>query len=236
MTPRVAMILAAGFGTRMGALTADTPKPLLHVAGRSLLDRALDLCVEAGVREAVVNLHYRGDQIRAALRDRDDIAIAFSDEREILETGGGVAAALDRLGDAPFFTLNSDAVWRGGSPLRALSRAWRADDGALLHLVPKERAVGYTRSGDFSVAADGALTRRGAAASAPFVFSGAQIITPDAFADAPAGPFSLNLIWDALNARGRLRGVIQELDWIDVGTPDGLRLATERLATGSLRA
>ena len=229
--PDVAMILAAGFGTRMGALTAKTPKPLLTVGGRSLLARTLDICVDAGVRRAVVNLHYRGDQIRAALAARSDIEIAFSEEEEILETGGGVAAALDMLGDAPFYTLNSDAVWTGPSPLRALANAWRDEDGALLNLVARENAVGYVRQGDFSLGEDGGLVRRGNAPAAPYVYTGAQIISPNAFADAPSGAFSMNVIWDALRAEGRLRGARHAGRWVDVGTPEGLTLAAREIGS-----
>ena len=203
--PDVAMILAAGFGTRMGALTSNTPKPLLKVGGRSLLDRALDLCAEISVRRVVINLHYRGDQIRAALSNRTDMEIIFSEETEILETGGGVTAALELLGDTPFFTLNSDAVWTGAQPLAALSRAWRPDGGALLHLVSRENAIGYSRSGDFELSIDGALSRRGDAPTASYVYTGAQIISPEAFTDAPQGAFSMNLVWDALLDERRLQ-------------------------------
>jgi MurNAc alpha-1-phosphate uridylyltransferase len=225
------MVLAAGFGTRMRPLTDDRPKALLEVAGRSLLDRALDRAEEAGCRRAVVNLHYRGDMIRRALDRRTRPEIAFSEEPTILETGGGVAAALPSLGRDPFLALNADAVWTGPGPAAALAAAWDAEAAdALLLLVPRERAIEHHGRGDFQVEPGGRPARRGAAATAPFVFTGAQIVSPAAFADAPGGAFSMNLIWDRLIARGRLRAAIHAGGWVDVGTPAGLAAAEEALA------
>lgn len=222
------MIMSAGFGTRMGALTANRPKPLLPVAGKPLINHALSYCGEAGVKRHVVNLHYLGDQIRAHLDGRDDIA--FSDEAEILDTGGGVTKALPLLGETPFYTLNSDAIFIGLPALPTLAKAWRADRmDALLLMVRREAAIGYTRAGDFRLE-DGRPARKGAAASAPYVYSGAQIIKPEAFDGAPVGAFSTNVIWDQLSAKNRLSAVVYGGDWVDVGTPEGLKLADEALA------
>jgi N-acetyl-alpha-D-muramate 1-phosphate uridylyltransferase len=228
-----AMVLAAGFGTRMGALTRSRPKPLLSVGGRALIDHALDAAVAAGARRAVVNLHYLGGQIRAHLAGRAAPQIAFSEETpEILDTGGGIVQALPLLGPGAFFSLNSDAVFAGSNPLAALAGAWapgRMD--ALLLLVPVSRARAYSRPGDFFLGAEGqSPRRRGAAATAPLVFSGAQIIAPRALAAAPAGPFSLNLVWDRLIAEGRLGAITYSGEWVDVGTPEGLAEAERTLA------
>lgn len=226
--PKVAMILAAGFGTRMGALTAATPKPLLPVAGRPLIDHSLGYCAGASVARHIVNLHYLGDQIRDHLAGRNDVA--FSPEAEILDTGGGVTQALPMLGDDPFYTLNSDAIFVGPPALPVLANAWRPEAmDALLLMVRREAAIGYTRAGDFLLEGD-RPARRGKAATAPFVYSGAQIIKPEAFADAPTGAFSTNIIWDRLSAKNRLSAVIYNGAWVDVGTPEGLRLADEALA------
>lgn len=226
--PDTAMIMSAGFGTRMSALTANRPKPLLPVAGMPLINHALSYCAEAGVKRHVVNLHYLGDQIRAHLDGRDDIA--FSDEAEILDTGGGVTKALPLLGDAPFYTLNSDAIFIGPPALSALAKAWRADTmDALLLMVRREAAIGYTRAGDFRLE-DGRPARKGTAANAPYVYSGAQIIKPKVFKDAPVGAFSTNVIWDQLSAKNRLSAVVYDGVWVDVGTPEGLKLADEALA------
>ena len=226
------MILAAGFGTRMGALTASTPKPLLRAHDRTLLDHTLDHCDDAGVTRAVVNLHYLGAQIRAHLADRPAPEIAFSEEQpEILETGGGVVHALPLLGPDPFFVVNSDAVFAGPNPLARLASAWdpvRMD--ALLLLVPRAETVSYTRPGDFFLTGEGAVpTRRGGAEGADYVYTGAQIIAPRALDGAPEGPFSMNIIWDRLLAEGRLAAVTIPGPWVDVGTPEGLEAAAQIL-------
>lgn len=230
--PSAAFVLAAGFGTRMRPLTDATPKPLLPVAGRALIDHALDRCAEAGVSRAVVNLHYLGDAIRAHLASRTRPAIAFSEERpDILETGGGAVAALPLLGPAPFYTVNSDAIWTGPAPLPALAACWAPERmDALLLLVARESAVAYSRPGDFDLDLQGRPLRRGDAAQAPFVYTGAQIVAPAAFESAPAGAFSMNLIWDRLLARGRLFAIVHRGGWVDVGTPDGLEAAGAALA------
>lgn len=226
--PKTAMIMSAGFGTRMGALTADTPKPLLPVAGKPLIDHALSYCAEAGVTRHVVNLHYLGDQIRTHLAGRDDIV--FSEEAEILDTGGGVTKALPLLGAAPVYTLNSDAIFVGPPALPTLAKAWQGEAmDALLLMVRREAAIGYTRAGDFRMEGDRPV-RRGEAASAPYVYSGVQIIKPEAFANAPDGAFSTNVIWDRLLAKNRLAAVVYDGAWVDVGTPEGLKLADEALA------
>jgi MurNAc alpha-1-phosphate uridylyltransferase len=215
----------------MGALTRDRPKPLIEVAGRALIDHALDHVAAAGIARAVVNLHYLGGQIREHLGARTAPEVIFSEEAEILETGGGIVQALPLLGPSPFVTVNSDAIWTAPDPLAVLMAAWDpARMDAVLHLVPREAAIGYTRAGDFFCDADGRLTRRGNRSDAPYVFTGAQMITPEAFAGAPEGAFSTNIIWDRLIARGRLFGVVQAGSWVDVGTPDGLLLAEKALA------
>lgn len=229
--PDTAMILAAGFGTRMRPLTDHCPKPLLQVGGRAMIDLVLDRAAEAGVRQAVVNLHYLGQMIRDHLAARASPEIRFSDEQpEILETGGGIVRALPLLGAGPFYAVNSDAVWAGPNPFGVLAGAWDpAAMDVLLLLVPRAAAAGYARAGDFFL--DGGLPRRRAdEAAAPYVYTGAQIVAPEVFAGAPSGPFSMNLIWDAEIARGRVRAVVYPGAWVDVGTPEGLAAASEVLA------
>lgn len=234
--PDHAMVLAAGFGSRMGDLTRATPKPLLRAGGATLLDHSLDICAGARVRRAVVNLHYLGDQIRSYLSDRASPEIIFSDEQpRILDTGGGIVQALPDLGAGPFFTLNSDNIFVGPNPLGALARDWApARMDALMLLVPKSRARSYARYGDFSLPEEGAAPqRRGERATAPLVYTGAQIISPLAFRDAPTGAFSTNLIWDRLLAEGRLAAITYDGIWVDVGTPEGLAEADRMLGSSA---
>ena len=230
--PAVAMILAAGLGTRMGALTRARPKPMLPVAGRPLLDHALDRAAEGGATRFVVNVHWFAEQIRDHLAGRPDVAL--SDETDaLLETGGGLVRALPLLGAAPVFALNSDAVWTGPAPLPALTAAWDpARMDALLLMVRRERAAAYTRAGDFFLEdAGGAMrpVRRGERPAAPYVYTGAQILSPALIAEFEETRFSANLIWDRAAARGRLFAAEHVGGWVDVGTPEGLGVAERML-------
>ncbi|NAZ37788.1 nucleotidyltransferase family protein [Rubellimicrobium sp. CFH 75288] len=212
------MIFAAGLGTRMGALTANRPKPLLTVAGRTLLDRALAVAEAAGADPVVVNVHHHADQIRAHLEGR---AVRIADETAtLLETGGGLRAARPLLGPGPVWTLNSDAVWTGPNPLRRLAAAWRPGMEALLLLVPLSRARAHRGSGDFAIGADGRLVRGGG-----FVYTGAQIVRPEGLDRIPEAAFSLNRLWDAALGRGGVFGLVHAGEWCDVGRPEGLEAA-----------
>ena len=221
------MLFAAGFGTRMGALTRDRPKPLLKVAGRCLLDRALDLTTEAGLPRRVVNLHHHGDQIAQHLAGQD---IGLSWERgEILETGGGLRAALPLLGAGPVLTLNTDAVWAGRNPLVELGQAWdEAGMDGLLLLAPVAKAEGYLGRGDFGMDAMGRISR--ANGRQGLVYLGAQIIRTERLAAVPERAFSLNLLWDQMIAAGRAYGVVHDGRWCDVGRPEGIATAEAMLA------
>jgi len=236
-TSGVVMLLAAGKGLRMRPLTSHRPKPMVDVAGRTLIDRALDRVVEAGIRRAVVNLHYRGAMLQKQLASRDDVALAFSDESTgLLETGGGVKKALrflkDKQGQArPFFVANSDALWldRRVNAFERLADAWdgrRMD--ALLLLQRTSGAIGYERQGDYRIADDGRLVRS-IGKPAPFVFTGLQILHPRLFAGAPRGAFSTVRLFDAAEARGRLFGLAHDGVWMDVGTPASVQLAMQKL-------
>jgi MurNAc alpha-1-phosphate uridylyltransferase len=229
------MVLAAGFGLRMRPLTLTTPKPLIPVAGRSMLDRALDHFAAAGVGTAVVNAHYLAERItlHVALRmgaGADKLGILLSHEKTILDTGGGVMQALPDLQPDPFYVANGDILWRDGATpaLQRLADAW--DDGAmdaLLLVHDKDKAIGYDGSGDFDLA--GQTLRRRTGDAAPFVFTGVQILHPRLFAGAPAGAFSLNKLYDKAAANGRLHGLVHDGDWYHIGTPDGLALAEQHL-------
>jgi len=229
-----AMVLAAGLGQRMRPLTADKPKPLVPVAGRTLLDRVLDRLAEGGITRAVVNVHYLGEQIIDAVAARAVPAIEVSDERDaLLDTGGGVARALPLLGDAPFFVQNSDSIWMEG-PENNIARMRRYWDGdrmdCMLLLAMTTTSTGYAGRGDFSMDPEGQLSRRDEAGVVPFVFAGVSIMHPRLFSDAPDGPFSLNLLWDRAITAGRLYGLRLEGRWMHVGSPLGLAEAEMALA------
>ena len=226
------MLFAAGFGTRMGALVSEVPKPLLHVGGRALIDRALDLADDAAIAQKVVNLHYLGDKIAAHLAPRNDISLSW-ELGQIFETGGGLRAALPHLGPGPVFTLNPDAVWVGANPLALLRAAWDSArmDGLLL-LQPMDRVKGRTGPADFLLAPDGRIARAGT--TGRHLYLGAQIIRTEGLADIADTAFSLNRLWDQMIGNRRAYGMIYPGDWCDVGTPQGLVDAETRLASADV--
>lgn len=227
-TPRSAMVLAAGMGTRMHPLTEKMPKPLVAVAGKPLIDHVLDRLAAAGVERAVVNIHHFADQLARHLEPRTRPRVVLSDERGLLlGTGGGVGNALPHLGDAPFFLINSDTIWIDATPnLQRLAQTFdSAAMDALLLLAPATGSIGYAGSGDFSMGADGRLQKRGARAAVPFVYAGAAIVSPALFVDAPADAFPLTLLLDRAERAGRLHGLPLDGCWMHVGSPDAIPLA-----------
>ncbi len=235
---RRAMVLAAGLGQRMRPITDTLPKPLVVVGGKPMLDHALDRLAAIGVEAAIVNVHHLADQIERHLANRVSPRIVISDERAaLLETGGGVKKALPLLGGDPFFHLNSDSLWAEpeGPPaqtnLGRMAAAWDAATmDILLLLAPTQSSFGYAGRGDFHMATDGRLTRRGVAPNAAHVYAGVAILKPDLFHDAPEGAFSLNMQFDAAIARGRLCGHELQGQWLHVGTPDAIAGANVRLS------
>jgi len=227
------MVFAAGFGTRMGALTAHRPKPLIPVAGRALIDRALDLAAEAGCDPVVVNLHYLGQKIADHLAGRP---VRLSWERDrILETGGGLRHALPLLGSGPVATLNPDAVWTGPNPLVSLADHWDpVQMDGLLMLAPVEAVYPQGGRADFSMDARGRLSRHAETGGPGFVYLGAQIIRTDGLASIDAPVFSLNRLWDAMIAEGRAFGLRHPGGWCDVGRPEGIAEAEAMLAVADV--
>ena len=215
------MIFAAGFGTRMGPLTADRPKPMIPVAGRPLIDHALTLVRGFRAKRIVLNLHYKPEILRQHLAGQD---VLFSEEQpDVLETGGGLRAALPLLGSDPVFTMNSDAVWSGPNPLGVLANAWNPTQmDALLLCIPRDQAFGHHGTGDFLMDQAGRV-RRGPGV----VYSGLQIIKTDGLRTIPDTVFSLNRLWNDMLAQDRLFATTYPGRWCDVGTPEGIELAED---------
>jgi MurNAc alpha-1-phosphate uridylyltransferase len=229
--PHTAMIMAAGLGKRMRPLTATTPKPVIEVGGKALLDHVLEKLRAAGVEKVVVNVHYLADAVEAHLANRDHgLDVAISDERSLLmETGGGLAKAAPLINCDPFLALNSDNLWVDGpaDTIKLLASQW--DDAkmdALLLLVPLARARNHKGMGDFHMDRTGRLRRRERSHVAPFVFTGIQMASKRLLREAPEGPFSTNILWDRAMEEGRCFGAVHQGLWFDVGTPDALK-ATE---------
>ena len=223
--PNSVMLFAAGFGTRMGALTAHQPKPMIPVAGRALVDHTLDLLEPIAPAKTVINLHYLPHILQTHLAGR---GIDFSIETpDILETGGGLRAALPILGNGPVYTMNTDAIWKGPNPLTLLRDAWNPDDmDALLICIPRNQAVGHSSTGDFIRDASGRLTR-----GPGEIYGGIQIIKTDLLETIPDRVFSLNKLWEIMLLRGRLFGLSYPGQWCDVGHPAGITMAETLLET-----
>jgi N-acetyl-alpha-D-muramate 1-phosphate uridylyltransferase len=225
--PHTAMVLAAGLGTRMRPLTDNCPKPLIAVRGRRLIDRVVGPLKAAGVRRIVVNVHYLAEQIEDYLKSLADFEVIISDERgEVLETGGGLAKARPLLGDDPIYVLNTDAFWSPelADPLLALADAFDpAQEDERLLVADTGRALGFDGPGDFFMDAEGRLTRRGQAATAPWAYAGVRIMKPQIYDGQPVERFSALRIWDGLIPLGRLRGLALDSFWLHVGDPQALK-------------
>ena len=223
-TLQAAILFAAGFGTRMGALTKDRPKPLIGVAGRPLIDQALDLIEPMRLQRVVANVHYHADQLARHLIPK---GVLLSHEApKILETGDGLRAALPLLGSSPVFTLNSDAIWTGSNPLQMLRDHWDPDQmDALLTCVPENQALGHTGPGDFIRDESGRITR-----GAGLVYGGAQILKTDGLNDFTEDAFSLNILWERMLQNRHLFALSYPGRWCDVGRPEGIALAEGLIA------
>lgn len=220
-----AMVMAAGLGKRMRPLTATQPKPMVRVAGKPLIDHALDRLADAGVTRAVVNVHYLADSLEAHLASRDLPQVVISDERsELLETGGGMIKAWPHLPD-PFFCLNADNIWLDGprSAFHDLSQRWDpAEMDALLLVVPHSRAANFRGEGDFTMDPLGRLSRRLPGRIAPYIYTGIQLVSHRLLREAPEGRFSTNVLWDRAASEGRLYGMSFTGLWFEVGTPQAI--------------
>ncbi|HEY0331995.1 MAG TPA: nucleotidyltransferase family protein [Rhodopseudomonas sp.] len=236
--PDRAMILAAGLGLRMRPITDTIPKPLVSVAGKPLLDHVLDRLADAGVAEAVVNVHYLPDQIIDHVAGRKQPRVLISDERDAVRgTGGAVVKALPLLGAAPFYHLNADTMWIDGAQSNLARLAATFDPermDILLLMAATANSIGYSGSGDYAMAPDGTLRKRKELEVVPFVYAGVAILSPQLFADAPQGEFPLTKIFDRVSEQGRLFGLRLDGVWMHVGTPDAIPVAERAYLASSV--
>lgn len=222
--PDAVMMFAAGFGTRMRPLTETRPKPLIEVGEQTLIDRTIALARAAEIPRLVANVHYKAQMLIDHLTP---LGIETSHETpDILDTGGGLRAALPLLGSNPVFTTNTDAIWTGPNPFALLRAAWQPDKmDALMVCVPLTQTIGRKGGGDFSLSDQGLIARGG-----DYVYGGVQIIRTDALSAIPQDVFSLNLLWDQMAADDRLFGLPYPGQWCDIGHPEGIPLAEEMLS------
>src|SRR3954451_8498972 len=232
-SPKTAMILAAGRGTRMRPISDTIPKPLLEVEGRTLLDHAIERLALAGVERGVVNAHYKADTIATHLAGRRQPQVEISQEEEALENGGGVLRALPSLGET-FFVVNADVLWLDSKDY-ALTRLAGAFDpdcmDAVLLMQRTVTAVGYDGRGDYFLDRLGNPRRRRECEIAPYLFTGIQLLHRRAFDGLAARRFSLNLVYDKADQAGRLHAIVHDGEWFHVGTPEGLTATRARLAS-----
>ncbi len=234
--PGSAMVMAAGKGTRMMPLTADRPKPLIEVAGSSLLDHVLDHLRDAGVGHVVVNVHYRAEQVEAHMAGLErPMAYDISDERELLrDTGGGLVKAKQLIKADPFLCINADNWWTngsGGNAIKRMAQAWDSDHMDVLMLVmPTEHAGNTQGQGDFDMDDEGRLSRHGDPRPRPYVWTGIQMMAKHVIVDPPEDVFSTNVFWNRAIAKGRCRGVVHTGSWFDVGYPAAIGATEAALA------
>jgi MurNAc alpha-1-phosphate uridylyltransferase len=229
-----AMILAAGLGMRMRPLTEKTPKPLIKVAGKPLIQFNLEALSNFAAARVVVNIHHLPLQMMEFLKNYSELNLQISNEsEELLDSGGGIKNALHLLGSSPFFILNADSFWIDGatSNLVRLSKAWdSARMDILLMLAAGKQIIGYSGYGDFMMNSNGQLKRRTEKAVSPFVYTGVALISPKIFSETPNGPFSLNLLFDRAIELERLYGIRLDGDWYHVGTPASIDEAEQKMS------
>jgi len=229
---RTAMMLAAGLGTRMRPLTNLHPKPLIKVNKKCLCQYTLDALLRHGIENFVINTNYKGKQLHDYLKDFA-IPVHFSDEKELLNTGGGVKKALPTLkktGANGFFVVNSDTIWLDTqtSLLREMEKAWdpRKMD-CLLALIPTKNVHGDLYKGDYFLKNDRPIRRHPEDAPAPYMFMGVQILHPRVFDNIQETNFPLwKQVYDVAEHNNRLGYVIFDGIWFNVGTPEAIKIAT----------
>lgn len=229
MNVNSALIFGAGFGTRMGEITKITPKPMIKILHKPLIDYAIDVILDANIQNITVNLHHLPEQIENHLSQFENIQ-TIREHPNILETGGGLKNALSVLGPNPVITLNSDIIWIGPNPIKSLLKSWNPEKmDALLMLIPIQKAKEFNGQGDFYLDTDKHLTRRGNKLSAPYVYTGVQIIKTDLLSSINKKSFSINLLWNKIFNEKKAFGIIYEGSWVDVGHPKGIDTATKEL-------
>ncbi len=227
-----AFILAAGRGKRMLQLTEDRPKPLVEVAGKALIDYNVERLQEAGIKDCVVNLCYKGEMIKNHLQQKGGLNFIFSKEEEALETGGGIKHALPKMRREAFVVVNSDALWTeapGHCLIKDMIAAWDGDKyDMMLMLQPLENAYDTARNGDYNIKTDGFLERRrDREAKAAYLYGGVLIVHPRVFDNEPEGRYWLIDIFDRLEKEKRLGYYIHQGKWFHVGNPEATAIAED---------
>jgi MurNAc alpha-1-phosphate uridylyltransferase len=225
-----AMLLAAGYGTRLKPLTDHTPKPLVPVAGRPMIEYALDKLRAYGIEEVVINVSHLKPQLVDYFAAEKYLRVTISEEAEPLETGGGLKKAAPFLGDEPVFAINSDILWtdEGDPALHRLAQTW--DDATMDFLLlaqPKSRTVGHDQGEDhLFIKPENTLGWH--TADAPYIIAGIGIFHPRVLRETPAGKFSVKVLWLRALAQNRLFCLPHHGRWFQTGTPADIRKTEEQ--------
>lgn len=232
--PNHAFILTAGKGTRMRPYTDDKPKPMVDINGKPILEHTLKKLEKAGVENVTINLYYLGDRIKNYFKDRQAPTITFSQETELLETGGGVKLALHTMKGRPFYLINGDAFWQDRdeqTALGQLAQKWNPDKmDILLLLQPVNKMILTKGVGDYHLKPDNTITRT-PDQSGTFMFTGISIVKPEVFNNTPEGAFSFRECLDKAEANEKLCGVEYKGDWHHISTPEDLNNVNEAIAS-----
>ena len=226
-----AMVLAAGRGTRMRHLSKQTPKPILDVAGKSILKRILSKLSHAKINHVVINLHYLGQEIKDHLVDVRVPNITYSEEKELLETGGGVKKALPLLKNDSFFVINGDMLWADSEhcALSVMKEMWKDQEmDILLLLYPTRDVPGHSGDGDYFLESDGRIKRRKEnEKGAPYIFAGARVCHKRIFDGEERTSFGFLDLFDKAEKQGKLYGVVHDGQWFHFSTPEMLAVSAE---------
>jgi MurNAc alpha-1-phosphate uridylyltransferase len=226
-----AMVLAAGYGTRLKPLTDRMPKPLVPVAGKPMIEYALDKLRAYGIQEIIINVSHLKEQLTAYLSAFNDLTIIISEEAEPLETGGGLKKALPLLGSDPFFTINSDILWTDEreSALDRLTSYW--DDAkmdVLLLTQPKAKAIGHDKGEDRLFIKPG-NTFDWNEQETPYIIAGIGILHPRVLVNAPDGKFTVKILWHQALKQNRLACLPHHGQWFQTGTLADIKTAEKHL-------
>jgi len=225
------MVLAAGYGTRLLPLTGRMPKPLVPVAGKPMIEYALDRLVAYGIEEVIVNVSHHKAQLVEYLAGIKSLRFKISEEPEPLETGGGLKKALPLLGSEPIFTINSDIIWidEGPGALERLAQTW--DDAKMDFLLlaqSKAKAVGHDKGEDhLFIKRENTIGWNDA--DAPYIIAGIGILHPRVLANAPDGKFTVKILWHEAMKQNRLMCLPHHGKWFQTGTIGDIEKAEKLL-------
>ncbi len=219
MKIKKAMILAAGLGSRLRPITKKTPKPLIKINEKNLLERSIVLLKNHGINEITINVHYLSEQIELYLKNNNfDLKINISNEKdEILDTGGGILKGTSSFGSEPFIVLNPDTVWTKNysNELEILEKRYHQYKNCILLLVHKKLSFDNTFSGDFSLDSKNCISKKD---KNDYIYTGMQILNRSIFSNKKMEKFSINTVWDKLISLNKLKGHISENIFYHVNT------------------